>query len=63
MNGTVSWDLNGMRDLSICVDLNLCKLYEDCPSAVDLLHEAICMTHNLTHDRKNPSGTNGANEI
>ena len=41
MNGTVAWDLDGMRDASTCIDLDPCGLYEDCPSAVDPLQEAI----------------------
>lgn len=60
MNGTVAWDLEGTRNASACIDLDPCELYDNCPSAIDPLQEAICaLTHKLTHDRKNPSGDNG----
>lgn len=41
MNGTVAWDLDGTRDLSACIDLDPCALYDDCPSALDPLREVI----------------------
>jgi len=41
MNGTVAWDLEGTRNTSVCIDLDPCELYDNCPSAVDPLQEVI----------------------
>lgn len=41
MNGTVTWDLDGTRNASTCIDLDPCELYDSCPSAADPLQEVI----------------------
>ncbi len=41
MNGTVAWDLEGTRNASVCVDLDPCELYENCPSVADPLQDVI----------------------
>lgn len=41
MNGTVAWDLEGTRNTSVCIDLDPCELYDNCPSTIDPLQEVI----------------------
>lgn len=41
MNGTVAWDLEGTRNASVCIDLDPCELYDNCPSVIDPLQEMI----------------------
>lgn len=41
MNGTVAWDLAGNRDVSRCVDLDPCSLYDSCPPVADPLQEVV----------------------
>lgn len=41
MNGTVAWDLDGTRNVSTCIDLDPCELYDRCPAASDPLQEVI----------------------
>ena len=41
MNGTVAWDLEGTRNVSACIDLDPCELYDSCPSVADPLQEVI----------------------
>ena len=35
MNGTVAWDISGVRDPYTCIDLDPCSLYEDSPVVRD----------------------------
>ena len=41
INGTIAWDLEGTCNASVCIDLDPCELYDNCPSAIDPLQEVI----------------------
>lgn len=40
MNGTVAWDMSGVRNPSDCIDIDPCTI-EECPSVPDPLEERI----------------------
>ena len=61
MNGTVAWDLDGTRDTSTCINLDFYGLYDNRSPCGPASRGNLSLTHNLTHDRKNPGGDSGEN--
>ena len=41
LNDSVAWDMDGTLNLSTCVDLDPCELYETSPAITDPLQEAV----------------------
>ena len=40
MNGAVAWDVTGTRDVTQCIDIDPCVMYEKSPIVVDPLRSA-----------------------